>query len=244
MKKTDWILNKLDRLNQFLKLHPEIVIFIIVTLFVAVGFGFQKQTNDSFALKIEKDFTNADLTISERLKTSGRLDSINLCKNLKTVYYYIDNLKKAKFELAKRYQGFVISCYSLGIFLVGLAAIAGFIITKVGWDNSRRARKALFLSFSFYGIVLGTFPKLFNQEVNYKTNFNDYTALSQAQLYIYRKISPYISQQSLKLNKLDSIELNNAADTVNRIISFHSNVYLDFDANQLENIKKFELNSK
>jgi hypothetical protein len=239
MKNDEWLSRITNGLFQYLKSRPEILIFILITFFVLTGFAFEKYNNEMVALGIQNNFKDADGIISKRLAVNGRLDSINLCKNLKTVYYYLDDLKKGKLELAKRYQGFVVTCFSLGVFFIAFGAVVGFVITKKGWDNSSRSRKALFLSCAFYGIVLSTFPKLFNHEQNYKSNFADYNALSKTQLYIFFKLSPYISKADNQLCGKDSVILNNTIDTISTVLTLHSNIDMNFDAKQLDNIKTF-----
>lgn len=244
MGNPEWLSKSTNRIYQYLKLHPEILIFFLVTLFAMGGFILEMHNNTIIASGIQKNLLDADAIISKRLTVQTNIDSINLCKNLKTVYYYLDNIKKAKFELARKYQGFVVTCFSLGVFFVALSAIIGFVITKRGWDNSSPPRKALFLSFAFYGIVLSTFPKLFNQEQNYKSNFTDYNALSKMQLYIFFKLSPYIDKGDKVLTKNDSIMLNNTIDTISTVLSQHSNIDMNFDAKQLDNIKTFDIDKK
>ncbi len=136
--------------------------------------------------------------------------------------------------LATTYQRFLIDCYTIGIFFVVLTAVVTFVVTKKGWDNSNRKRKGLLLTCVFYGILLPLYPKLFDQDQNYKNNFSDYTALSKSQLYIYSRLNPYFGKLDNKLNGKDSTNLLDAMDTVTSVVMQHLNIDISIDQKQLE----------
>ena len=223
-----------DKTKVAFNAHPEVFIFAFVSIGVLGFFSFVSSENHKDVDIIEQHYADADTIIQNKLKTKSAVDSINLCRNLKTVYFYINNIKQSKMYLATKYQRFLIVCYTLGIFFIVLSAVITFVVTKKGWDNSSRKRKALLLTCAFYGIFLPTFPKFFDQEKNYKNNFSDYTALSNSQLYIYAKLNPYFGKVDNKLDSKDSIMLLNAMDTVSSVLMQHLNIDISLDQRQLE----------
>ncbi len=186
------IKNSLGSFKAFFLKYPEVIIFTTITIAAFISFHLVKANHLGATQKIEVHSNNSDTILKNKLVESKRLDSINLCNNLKQYYLYIDTIKKAKLELSKKFGAFVIICYSIGIFFVAMTGIIAFIITKRGWDHSSRIRKALLLSFAFYAIVFPIFPKLFNQAESFKTHFTDYNVLTQSQFYIFSRLSPYI----------------------------------------------------
>ncbi|HEX6431517.1 MAG TPA: hypothetical protein VF008_27690 [Niastella sp.] len=234
-----WLTSISDSITSTNKKYPELFIFTFITIGVLFFFSFIKDSNKIDSDKIKGHRDSADCQIQERFNASPRLDSINLCKNLKVVSSYIDQVKQSKMLLATKYQKYLIICFTIGIFFVTLTAVIAFVVTKKGWDNSSRIRKGLLLSCAFYGLLLTAFPKLFDQDQNYRTNFSDYTALSNTQLYIFKKLSPYLDKRDNSLNGKDSILLSNVMDTATTAIMQHSNIDISLDKKQLDG-KKIE----
>jgi hypothetical protein len=230
----DWADTISERIKVILKTYPEIFIFAFVSIGVVGFFSFLKSKNDNHVVTIEKHYTHADTIIQSKLKEKSAIDSISLCKNLKTVYFYINDIKQSKLYLATTYQRFLIGCYTIGLFFIVLTAVITFVVTKKGWDNSNRKRKGLLLTCVFYGILLPLYPKLFDQDQNYKNNFSDYTALSKSQLYIYSRLNPYFGKLDNKLDGKDSTKLIEAMDTVTSVIMQHLNIDISIDQKQLE----------
>lgn len=229
-----WINTISEQIKVLLKTYPEIFIFCFVSIGVLGFFSFISIQNHKEVVTIEQHYADADTIIQTKLKAKSTIDSISLCKNLKTVYFYINDIKQSKMYLATKFQRFLIVCYTIGIFFIVLTAVIAFVVTKKGWDNSSRKRKGLLLSCAFYGILLPTFPKLFDQENNYKNNFSDYTALSKSQLYIYSRLNPYFGKLDNKLDNRDSTMLLNAMDTVTSVLMQHLNIDISIDQKQLE----------
>ncbi len=223
-----------ESINKVLKTHPEVFIFCFVSIGVIGIFTFESSINQNDVNTIKRYYADADTIIENKLKTKSTIDSINLSRNLKTVYFYINNIKQSKMYLATKYQRYLIICYTIGIFFIVLTAVIAFVVTKKGWDNSSRKRKGLLLTCVFYGILLSTFPKLFDQDQNYKNNFSDYTALSKSQLYIYSRLNPYFGKLDNKLDSKDSTMLLNAMDTVTSVLMQHLNIDISIDQKQLE----------
>jgi hypothetical protein len=95
------------------------------------------------------------------------------------------------------------------------------------------------LSCAFYGLLLTAFPKLFDQDQNYRNNYSDYNSLSNTQMFIFKRLSPYMDKKNNILDKADSTVLNNAMDTATTSIMQHSNIDISLDKKQLEQ-KKIE----
>ena len=216
------------------KTYPEIFIFCFLSIGVLGFFIFESSVNHLDVNTIKQHYADADTIIQNKLKAKSTIDSINLCRNLRTVYFYINDIKQSKMYLATKYQRYLIICYTIGIFFIALTAVIAFVVTKKGWDNSSRKRKGLLLTCAFYGILLPTFPKLFDQDQNYKNNFSDYTALSKSQLYIYSRLNPYFGKLDNKLDNKDSTMLLNAMDTVTSVLMEHLNIDISVDQKQLE----------
>lgn len=214
--------------------HPEIFVFAFMTIGVLFLFSVISGRNKKDIIILESCYAEADLEIQSRLKESTRLDSINLCKNLKTLYNYTNSLKQSKLYLATRYQKYLLICFTIGTFFVVLTAVVAFVVTKRGWDNSSRRRKALLLSCAFYGLLLSTFPKLFDQDKNYRVNFSDYTELTKTQIYIFMRLSPYLGKTDNLLTHQDSTILMNALDTASTAIMEHANIDISLDKSQLD----------
>ena len=234
MQVPQWLQTMSEKVKSFFETYPEIFIFLIISIGVLLSIKNISVGNTIDADEIKKHYNEAELKIQDRLKESPRLDSINLCKNLKTIHSYIGDLKKSKIYLATTYQKFLIICFTIGIFFITLTAVIAFVVTKKGWDNSSRKRKGLLLTSAFYGLLLTAYPKLFDQDENYKTNFTDYTALSKAQLYIFVRLNPYLDKHDNTLNKTDSVALLNAMDTATTVLMQHANIDISLDKKQLE----------
>ena len=228
-----WADRIIEKVKVISKTYPEIFIFAFVTIGVMGFFSFLKDKNDDHVVIIEQHYADADTIIQSRLKAKSAIDSISLCKNLKTVYFYINDIKQSKLYLATTYQRFLIGCYTIGIFFIVLTAVITFVVTKKEWDNSNRKRKGLLLTCVFYGILLPLYPKLFDQDQNYKNNFSDYTALSKSQLYIYSRLNPYFGKLD-SLDGKDSAKLLAAMDTVTSVVMQHLNIDISIDQKQLE----------
>jgi hypothetical protein len=145
MQLPKWLDTTTESVKNFYKSFPEIFIFSFITIGVIFFSRYIITTNKIDVAEVKSHHLKADLSIHESMKTSKRLDSINLCKNLKTVYLYINEIKQPKLHLATKYQQFLILCFSIGIFFVTLTAVIAFVVTKKGWDNSSRKRKGLLL---------------------------------------------------------------------------------------------------
>lgn len=229
-----WVKTLSENIKNVWKVYPEIFIFAFVSLGVLGFFTFVSSENHKDVVTIEQHYAQADTIIQNKLQSKSTIDSIDLCKNLKTVYFYINDIKQSKMYLATKYQRFLIVCYTIGIFFIVLTAVIAFVVTKKGWDNSSRRRKGLLLTCAFYGILLPTFPKLFDQDQNYKNNFSDYTALSKTQLYIYSRLNPYFGKVNNKLGNKDSTNLLSAMDTVTSVLMQHLNINISIDQKQLD----------
>jgi hypothetical protein len=234
MQRPKWLDTALESIKNLYKGFPEIFIFSFITIGVLFFFDFISNNNKTASEMIKNHYDAADLKIQDRMETSTRLDSINLCKNLKTVYLYINELKKSKMYLATTYQKFLIICFTIGIFFITLTAVIVFVVTKKGWDNSSRKRKGLLLSCAFYGLLLTTFPKLFDQDQNYRNNFSDYTALSKTQLFIFLRLNPYLDKKDNVLDGKDSTLLINAMETATTAVMQHANIDMSLDKKQLD----------
>lgn len=234
MAKSEIVKSFINSIKEIAKKYPEIFIFALITSGVFFYYYFVTDKNSEHVVVIEKYYADADKNIKDRLLNNKRIDSINLCKNLKTLFFYIDDLKQSKMYLATKYQRFFIVCYTIGIFFIILTAVIAFVVTKKGWDHSSRERKSLLLTCTFYGLLLTTFPKLFDQEKNYRTNFSDYTEFSKSQLFIFKKLSPYFDKKDNILINTDSVSLMNAMDTVTTVLMQHSNIDISLDTKQLE----------
>jgi len=224
----------LEKIKTAWKIYPEIFIFTFVSLGVVGFYNFMQRKNQEDVRIVKLHYADGDADIQNELKRTDAIDSISLFKNLKTIYFYINDIKQSKLYLATKYEWFFIACYTIGIFFIVLTAVIAFVVTKKGWDNSNRKRKALLLTCAFYGILLPTFPKLFDQEKNYKNNFSDYTALSNSQLYIYHRLNPYFGKMDTKLDHDDSTVLKNTMDTVTNVVMQHLNIDISIDQKQLE----------
>lgn len=235
-----WINTISERVKVVIKTYPEIFIFSLISIGVVGFFSFLKIKNDNHVFTIQQHYADADAIIQSKLKAKSAIDSIDLCRNLKIVYFYINNIKQSKLYLATTYQRFLIDCYTIGIFFIVLTAVITFVVTKKGWDHSNRARKGLLLTCVFYGILLPVYPKLFDQDQNYKNNFSDYTALSKSQLYIYAKLNPYFGKLDKGLDGKDSTKLIAAMDTVTSVVMQHLNIDITIDQKQLE-VKTIEI---
>jgi hypothetical protein len=229
----------IERIKELYKKFPELFIFFFVSIGVLLAILNITNGNSGDVAEISKHYNDADKKMSERINSSARLDSINLCENLKTVHACIGDLKQSKLYLATKYQRFFIICFTIGIFFIVSTAVITFVITKRGWDNSTRQRKALLLTSAFYGILLTTYPKLFDQDQNYKTNFTDYTELSKAQMFVFKRLCPYLDKKEA-LDGRDSTNLINAMDTATTVLMQHANIDISLDKKQLE-IKSIDL---
>jgi hypothetical protein len=239
MSHPKWLDPIFESIKTTYKTYPEVFIFSFITIGVLFFFRFISDSNKLNVDAIKTYHYSADLKIQERLNTTTRLDSINLCRNLKVVYSYINEIKQSKLHLATKYQKYLIICFTIGIFFVTLTAVIAFVVTKKGWDNSSRKRKGLLLSCAFYGLLLTAFPKLFDQDQNYRNNFSDYTALSNAQMFIFKKLNPYLDKKDNILDNKDSAMLLSVMDTATTVIMQHSNIDISLDKKQLDG-KKIE----
>lgn len=240
MKFEQWLNSVIERVKRLFERFPEVFIFIFISAGVIVAALTIYKGNSLAVEQISTHYNEADKKISDRINASTRLDSINLCKSLKTVFASIGDVKQSKLYLATTYQRYLIICLTTGIFFVVLTAVLAFVTTKRGWDNSNRKRKALLLTSAFYGLLLTTYPKLFDQDQNYRTNFTDYTALSKAQVFIFGRLSPYFDRKDNSLNGKDSLSLMNAMDTATTILMQHANIDISLDKKQLD-IKTIDL---
>src|SRR5690349_1242170 len=135
-----WLDPIFESIKTTYKTYPEVFIFSIITIGVLFFFRFFSDSNKLNVDAIKSYHYSANLNIQERLNTTTRLDSINLCRNLKVVYSYINEIKQSKLHLATKYQKYLIICFTIGIFFVTLTAVIAFVVTKKGWDNSSRKR--------------------------------------------------------------------------------------------------------
>jgi len=230
----------IEKMKRLFQTFPELFIFMFVSIGVLLAALNITIGNSQDVVQISKHYNDADKKMNDRINASTKIDSINLCKNLKTVHAYIGDLKQSKLYLATTYQRFLIICLTIGIFFIVLTAVITFVVTKQGWDNSTRKRKGLLLTSAFYGILLTTYPRLFDQDQNYRTNFTDYTELSKAQMFLFKKLSPYLDKKNSSLDGKDSSSLINAMDTATTVLMQHANIDISLDKRQLE-IKTIDL---
>ena len=216
----------------WIKCYPEVLIFAVFSLGAIGGFAFVKWRNSGDVEKITGFHEKADAIISDIF--TNRNEDVTLLKNLKGLYAYSSEAKKTKLHLAIEFQSFFIACYTLGTFFIILTALIAFVVTKKGWDTSSRTRKGLLLSSTFYGVIFTTFPKLFNQEQNYKANFASYTVLRNNQLYMYKSVTSILNKSNVTVDLTEIKQLNTVMDSATNVLIRESGLNINIDTKALD----------
>src|SRR4051794_29852030 len=111
-----WLNSLLEKINAINKSFPEIFLFLSISLTVGIFFIVLSRQNRTEVGNINTFLDSANGKLQVAIENANRIDSINLCHNLKVMYLYTNDLKKSKMYLATTFQRFFIVCYTIGIF--------------------------------------------------------------------------------------------------------------------------------
>ncbi|MGG8497771.1 hypothetical protein ACQY1Q_15275 [Tenacibaculum sp. TC6] len=211
-------------LNQDIKII-RVLFGLLSVLIISFMFSLTINKYTKTANVISLSFSKKDSIIKRAIYNADF--KIKEVSQLKEQFGIIEEIKKSYLFIAHRYSSYN---YSFSIFFTVFSivtGILGFIIVKIGWDNTNNYYlKSAFLISFFCSTLFGLLPNVFGTKENIKNNLTKYNFYSGLQLDIYNLVSD--NSGYIKRSTKQSIDsLNTEITLITKKIKENQDLYFD-----------------